>query len=399
MTMKGLVSGSAVLCAFAAVAAEIIVPQVEVATAEGGTGRLDVSYRLDKPAVVTFDVLTNGVPVNADILGTAKGDVFRLVPAGSHAFSWKVYRAIPQDVVVEGAQVRVKAWSVGQPPDYMVIDLSVANGEIRYYDTAGQLPGGVGHNDYKSAKLVMRKIPAAYKWAQYGRTGVGEGSADTPHRGLMTADYYLGVYEFTAAQNTAMTVGETRTDPYPYRLTYGGAVAAVATCTARTGLAFRLPTPMEWEFACRAGTATDLYTGEDLAGNEVSPNLDAIAWYGYNSGEPAGALDTVAMHPVGLKAPNGFGLYDMLGNVWEFSRDNGGFRSWIECVEHDPGSSPAVIWAQRHGGAYDSRAIHCRATGNCPNHKDYSNDTQTGVNGVFNNNQGFRLCLPCRAVR
>lgn len=62
---------------------------------------------------------------------------------------------------------------------------------------------------------------------------------------------------------------------------------------------YRLPTEAEWEYSARAGT-----TGERYG------DIDAIAWWGENSGERT--------HPVGQKAPNGFGLYDMLGNVSEW---------------------------------------------------------------------------------
>ena len=75
----------------------------------------------------------------------------------------------------------------------------------------------------------------------------------------------------------------------------------------KTGQKYRLPSESEWEYAARAGTTTTWSFGDDVS------KLDEYAWHGDNSGGKT--------HAVGQKLPNPFGLFDIHGNVWEFTQD------------------------------------------------------------------------------
>ncbi|MCH7728081.1 MAG: formylglycine-generating enzyme family protein [Planctomycetes bacterium] len=141
-------------------------------------------------------------------------------------------------------------------------------------------------------------------------------------------------------------------------------------------LVFRLPTEAQWEYACRAGTTSAIYTGElKILGDANAPELDAIAWYGGNSGveydlddgEALGYLsdkqysfEKSGTRCVKLKKPNIWGLYDMLGNVWEWCRD--GERSYDEESIADP-IGPTEEGAGRviRGGGWSNRAQDVRA--------------------------------------
>ena len=110
---------------------------------------------------------------------------------------------------------------------------------------------------------------------------------------------------------------------------------------------YRLPTESEWEYAARAGTTSERY----------GSNLNAIAWYEENSGK--------RLHPVGQKAPNGFGLYDMLGNVKEWVQDQyGPYPRFVarngyeeDVMERLTNTTHFVI----RGCDYYSEAEECRA--------------------------------------
>jgi formylglycine-generating enzyme required for sulfatase activity len=155
------------------------------------------------------------------------------------------------------------------------------------------------------------------------------------------------------------------------------------------GLELVLPTEAQWEYACRAGTDTALYTGGiEIKGDANAPALDPIAWYGGNSGVdfeldnglertwlsdmqfPEGKAGT---HPVGRKDRNPWGLYDMLGNVWEWCAD--GWRPYDADWKLDP-VGPSEAGADRviRGGSWDYDARYCRSAYRIDGLPDYRND-------------------------
>lgn len=144
----------------------------------------------------------------------------------------------------------------------------------------------------------------------------------------------------------------------------------------KVGLELSLPSEAQWEYACRAGSETALYSGEiEIMGEHNAPALDAIAWYGGNSGhefdlekgwdssswdEKQYTHTQAGTRTVGLKAPNGWGLYDMIGNVWEWCEDGKGEYS-SEAVKNP--LRPGGAGAERviRGGSWSREARSCRA--------------------------------------
>ncbi|WP_197909463.1 formylglycine-generating enzyme family protein [Gemmata massiliana] len=142
------------------------------------------------------------------------------------------------------------------------------------------------------------------------------------------------------------------------------------------GLELTLPTEAQWEYACRAGTTTSTYTGDiEIVGENNAPGLDAIAWYGGNSGREYDLEEGEEMlswtekqyldaragtRVVGSKLANGWGLYDMLGNVWEWCRD--GQRVYTGGSVADPiGPGEAGTDRVIRGGGWDGPARYARA--------------------------------------
>ena len=328
-----------------------------------------IKYVLDDaPGIVTLDIETNrtGAATNSDAdwvsiggenIQNLSGAVNCLVDnLGENRIFWKADQSWPDHKVRgDAVRARVTAWSTNTPPNYLVVDL---HGEEphAYYTSTNFLPrGGIGSNDYRDRYMVMRKIPAAgVKW----RMGSPEGSlnwdttakkhwpSEQAHAVILTNDYYMGVFIVTRNQynnspctlnsdyqydysgfsyasaedkpycprpfgsyKQSMARGNTADSNWPSMRHKVQSGSYIAQLRAKTGIDFDLPTEAQWEFACRAGSGDILYDGSNPTSQATAQNsLGKLAWGAYNGGK---------CRRVGEKAPNDFGLYDMIGNVWE----------------------------------------------------------------------------------
>jgi formylglycine-generating enzyme required for sulfatase activity len=196
--------------------------------------------------------------------------------------------------------------------------------------------------------------------------GSNDGVSDEkPVHSVSVNGFYMSKYEVTMGQFKAFVQdtgytgakvseygcnglmnpeGFTPADNHPVSCVHWkDAEAYTAWLSKKTGKEYRLPTEAEWEYAARAGSTTKWYFGNDES------RLGEYAWYSANSGSQT--------HAVGQKKPNDFGLYDMAGNVWEWTCSEKGDYTDGKDAKCASGGDTRLL----RGGSWDRNTGLCRS--------------------------------------
>ena len=372
---------------------------VEINYTIGGTkASSDTLYALSYSYATSTGGTKTAIPAS-DMGGISMVDSDDFQISGTYTAIWTA----PAGISTDTAELTIEVQDVteqGTPATeanatYMVVRLD--NGKVYYRTWASQDAANTAYNtdEYKTTKMVFRKVPAGTYYVQ-------DSSSTTA---TMAKDYWIGIFEvtvgqYTLMQNSAASVSATEANMKPQasvawatlrynssststlptstfagNLNSASPIGKLNTLTASTagGKKFDLPTEAMWEVAARAMPAGDSShaTWQWFFGSADS-TLGEYAWYSGNN-SPSGTKKA------GTKKPNDWGLYDVYGNVWEWCLDSAGSGSAAMSYSQTP-SVASGYYRRYRGGYYYNDSSSCRS-GNRSN--DYYHRSNASI--------GFRL--------
>ena len=311
-----------------------------------------ITYETDKDGIVGgVFCSTDGGRTWSNPLRQVTGDVNKQVQAGSHRIVWDV---LSEREKLAGANICFK----------------VEVNSVRFtVDGARFTVNGVSFE-------MVRVEGGTFRMGATSEQEDDAYSDEKPVHSVTLSSYYIGKTEVTQALWQAVMGSNPScfegADLPVENVSWNYCQKFIQKLNSLTGRNFRLPTDAEWEFACRGGNNS---RGYKYSG---SNDIDNVAWYDGNSGEQT--------HPVGTKAPNELGIYDMSGNVCEWCSDwYADYTSYSQTNHTGPQSEADCFF---RGGSWNFYAGDCRSSSRI--------DGNPGGRGC---NLGLRLAFSSRVLR
>ena len=399
-------------------------------------------------AIVTVDFLTNGVSIGAANFANVAGDVNRIVDPGVRKILWRADRGWTGHSADAAFTAAVRVWPLASPPDILVIDLTARlppKKQLRFYVSEDALPDGGLANRVRYAEdcIVMKRVYAAGKTARLGcPSSIGAYAANPEYWATFTEDYYLGIYPLTVAQckkfwecramadNAANNHwnneglqqapvcnlsyrdlrGANKGYNWPLDGEEDGRVVDAhevdesflwGTYARQTGVyplrsvsglrRIDPPTRAQWEYAARAGSPFNFYQLDgDVAYDDLPQNpadgsrekafAERIGW----TVVTANMDGNRGYRNVGLKEPNKWGFYDMIGNIAEVVLDRSGSIPYAGTTQTDPRGPETGTDAMAMNSYIVSPPNSCRV------YSVYGSAVRSARTGAF----GVRFCAP-----
>ena len=344
----------------------------------------DVNARDGQGWTALMHAVNKGYVLLVELLLAAKADPDVRAPDGATALFMAVAHGQPEIVALlmeAGADVSIKG-----PKGKTAVDVARMSGDSAIRDALGVLEAGDVFRDCDDCPEMVVVPAGSYMMGSPASEEARDGDEGPMHQVTIAQPFAVGKYEVTFAEWEACVAGGGCNGYRPgdnvwgrgrrpvINVSWKDAQAYVRWLSDQTGEAYRLLSEAEWEYVARAGTTTPFHFGETISTEQA--NYDGDFTYGSGrKGEDRG--ETV---PVGRFPANAFGLYDVHGNVWEWTQD-----CWNKSYAGAPSNGGA--WER---GACSGRVLRGGSWVNAPRYLRSAYRFR-GSAGDRYDNLGFRL--------